>query len=93
MTRQRLVYMVKPALEVELSVMYIKSLEATQMIVQPYQGDNGSLYYVRVKAFTSAKDFIWIFAKIYEPPQLTDVSPVRLRKAMKVKETDTLTTF
>lgn len=88
---QRLVYMVKPVLEIQLLTQNLKPLKATQMIIQPFLGDNGSYYYVKVQ--TPAKKHQWIFVKIYEPPQLTNVSPVQLKGVKTVNESDTLTTF
>ena len=70
----------------------LKTLKATQMITQPFQGDNnGTYYYVEVN--TSAPKKPWIFVKIYEPPLVTDVSPIQLKDAKTVDESDTLKTF
>lgn len=89
---QYLVYLVKPMLEIQLSSMKLDELKATTMITQTVaNGDQGMVYYVKVH--TSEPKWPWIFCKIYEPPLVTDVSPVTLKGFKKMTEDYKLVTF
>lgn len=47
---QELLQIVRPTIEVHLSVQHLKELEATQMITRTVDnGDNGTMYYVKVE--------------------------------------------
>jgi hypothetical protein len=89
---QNLVMLVRPTLQVRLEMMHLDKLQATQMITrQVFNGDDGTMYYVKVQ--TSLSDWPWIFVKIWEPPLITDVSPVQFKEMKKMKEDYKLVTF
>jgi hypothetical protein len=86
--------MVKPALEMTLLTQSLQTLKATQMISRDaVAGANrGTMYYVKVK--TSNAKMPWLFCKIYEPPTVTGVSPVQLKRVKQgVSESEPLVTF
>eukprot|EP00544_Gedaniella_sp_CCMP2646_P004719 CAMPEP_0202481252 /NCGR_PEP_ID=MMETSP1361-20130828/909_1 /ASSEMBLY_ACC=CAM_ASM_000849 /TAXON_ID=210615 /ORGANISM="Staurosira complex sp., Strain CCMP2646" /LENGTH=121 /DNA_ID=CAMNT_0049108751 /DNA_START=193 /DNA_END=558 /DNA_ORIENTATION=- len=88
---QHLVYMVKPALEMTLLTQSLQTLKAMQMISRDIAGNQGTMYYVKVK--TSNAKMPWLFCKIYEPPTVTGVSPVQLKNVKQVSESEPLATF
>jgi len=81
--------MVKPVLEVELSKVSLDELTATQMITQTVGDNMGMLYYVKVLTSPNTA----LFLKIYKPPILTDVSPVKLQGVQQAKPEDPLKVF
>ena len=83
--------MVKPALEMTLVTQNLQTLKAKQMISQDIAGNQGTMYYVKVN--TSNTKMPWLFCKIYEPPTVTGVSPVKLQNVKKVSESEPLVTF
>mmetsp|Transcript_26164 Transcript_26164/g.39601 ORF Transcript_26164/g.39601 Transcript_26164/m.39601 type:complete len:140 (-) Transcript_26164:219-638(-) len=98
---QHLVLMVKRTIEQTLKSKE-NNLQATQMITRTFtncncnkgyrpSSDAASLYFIKVK--TSNKEWPWIFVKLYEPPVISSVSPVRVRGLKKMKEEYELVTF
>uniref|UniRef100_A0A6U2BUB8 Uncharacterized protein n=1 Tax=Pseudictyota dubia TaxID=2749911 RepID=A0A6U2BUB8_9STRA len=71
-------------------------LESTEYIERVVRGGgkdpkDGTMYYVKVR--TNVDKWPWVFAKIYEPPKVTTVSPVTLKGFRKMEEEYKLVTF
>mmetsp|Transcript_3708 Transcript_3708/g.8045 ORF Transcript_3708/g.8045 Transcript_3708/m.8045 type:complete len:126 (+) Transcript_3708:203-580(+) len=89
---QDLVMIVSKTIGLHLDVMSLDDLKATQMITRAVSKLNdGTMYYV--KAQTGLDEWPWIFVKIYEPPEVTDVSPVTFKDIKKMKDDFKLVTF
>mmetsp|Transcript_14618 Transcript_14618/g.23731 ORF Transcript_14618/g.23731 Transcript_14618/m.23731 type:complete len:123 (-) Transcript_14618:209-577(-) len=91
---QQLVMLVKPTIEVHLETMHLDHLKATQMITRAcISGDDGgTMFYVKCR--TNLDDnWPWIFVKLYEPPVVTDVSPVQFKEMKKMDQEYKLVTF
>ena len=89
---QDLVMMVSKTIGLHLDTLNLGELKATQMITRDVMtGDKGTMYYVKVK--TVLKDWPWVFVKIFEPPIITDASPVTFKGMKKMVQDFELVTF
>ena len=89
---QQLVQIIRQQISLQLGSKEM-NLKATQMITQTFTNSDkpGMIYYV--KCSTTNPEWPWIFVKIYEPPTITSVSPVKFRGLKKMKEEYKLVTF
>mmetsp|Transcript_22105 Transcript_22105/g.33410 ORF Transcript_22105/g.33410 Transcript_22105/m.33410 type:complete len:133 (+) Transcript_22105:34-432(+) len=99
---QLLVQTVRKTIEFRLGSKAERNLKATQMITRTFINtprsrllpnlNPGTMYFIKVK--TENKQYPWIFVKIYEPPVVTNVFKVKLRKMTKMdREYDLVSTF
>ena len=92
---QTMVQLVRPNIEVHLGSKE-PDLKATQMITRIFTNSDdlqkpGKIHYIKAK--TTNPDWPWIFVKVYEPPEITSVSPVKFREMKKMKEEYKLVVF
>ena len=95
---QTLVMLVSGMVQADLGLLRpLQDLKATQMITRSVDNsvdpsaNGGTMYYVKVR--TDLEDWPWLFVKIFEPPQVTDVSPVAFKGLKKMKDDFALVTF
>lgn len=96
MLLQNLVYLVKLAIEVHLAVPPsvldgAEGLKATEMMTRTIE-TGGTMYYIKVHT-ANVKQYPWCFCKIFEPEEITDVSPAVLQGFRKMAQEYKLVTF